>query len=164
MVVEMIYFLSPCAYTTSKWIGDEISIIPEISTILSTAVQMTACESHRDFTPAKEESNIFWWQWCVQSSYNLEWMIGLLECEMVKQNTLHHTQYRSHNMVNAVREFQHLFPRAEFTYPLNPDTERRRYSENLVGRKVYRKNVPPFWLKNHQVVIGISDSEPEVSP
>lgn len=105
-----------------------------------------------------------WWQWCAESSYNLEWMIGLFECEMEKHNKLRHTQYRSHNVVNAIREYQHLFPRAEFTYLLDPDSERRRYANDMAGRKVYRKAVPPFWLKNHQVVIGVTDPEPEDSP
>ena len=160
----MIYFLSPCAFTTSKWLGDELHSLPEIATVISTAVQMTAMESHVHLARANPELYPHFWQWCCESAFNLEWMLSLYQCEVEKTNRCKLTQLQSYAIVNAVREFQHLFPRTDFTYPLKPESERRRYASDVQGRKIYRKLVPPFWLTNHRVVIGLDGFEPEDSP
>ncbi len=157
----MIYFLSPCAYTTSKWIGDEIHIIPEVATVIGTAVQMMACESHINLPRANPELYPHLWQWCCESAFNLEWMLSLYQCEIAKVNRHKLTNLQWYSVVNAVREFQHLFPRTDFTLPLKPDSERRRYASDVKGKKVYRKLAPPFWLTNRQVVIGLDDLKPE---
>ena len=153
----MIYFLSPCAYSTSKWTGDLLYIIPEITTVISTAVQMTACESHHNLSRANAEMYPHLWKWCCESAFNLEWMVSLLQCEIEKANRLRLCDLKSYTVVNAVREYQHLFPREDFTYPLDPETERKRYAADYAGRKVYRKSIPPFWLTNRQVVVGMDE-------
>ena len=156
----MLYFLSPCAATTSKWLGDVQHYIPEIATIISTSVQMIATESHPHLARANENIYPHFWMWCTESAFNLEWMLSLYECEIEKSNRYKLMQLPSSTLVNAVREYQHLFPRTEFTYPLNPETERQRFASDCRGRKLYRKIAPPFWLTNHQVVVGL-DTEPE---
>lgn len=153
----MIYFLSPCAHQTSKWMGDVLSSIPEISTIISTSVQMRACESHPHLARANPELYPHFWQWCQLSAFNLEWLISLYECEIEKSNKYRLTQLPSSTLVNAAREYQHLFPREEFSLPLRPEAERKRFAQDTRGRKIYRKIAPPFWLTNHQVVIGLDD-------
>lgn len=137
--------------------GDLLYIVPEISTVISTAVQMRACESRVCFSKANPDMYPHLWEWCCDSAFNLEWMISLFQCEIDKANRANFTELRSYGLVNAVREYQHLFPREEFTQPLDPDTERRRYAKDYAGRKVYRKTSPPFWLTNRQVVVGLDD-------
>jgi hypothetical protein len=139
--------------------GDEHDKSIEVSSIIATAIQMQICERDNRLPSPTPESNQFWWQWACQSAYNLEWLFALYETCIIIRNT-NFASLTPHTLLNPAREYQCAFPQSEFIDPLNLEKERSRFIDNMRGSKIYKRLNPPFWLKNRQVVIGLTRSEP----
>lgn len=160
----MLYYLSPCAFTTAKWLGDERSLHSEVADILATAVQMQCCERFFMLPPAKPNNNILWWRWASHSAYHIEWLISLYESMVSIENQAHFRNLAPYKIVNTIRTTLDAFPTEEFANPLNPVTERERYVSDVTGCRMYKRLSPPFWLLNRQKVVGFKaiDPEPEI--
>lgn len=160
----MLYYLSPCAHTNARWLGDNGTLVPELATVISTACQMLACERDARLDNAKEYFLPSWWQWGIKSQSNLEYLISLYEALVIQQNLLHFRTLQSYKIVNPAREYQLGLPSGDWCMLADPERERAKFMANVVGTKVYIRQRPPYWLVNRQRVIGEKPSDSEDSP